>query len=166
MADLSRIIAPSPEELEAIKAACERAGLAMGWSVTQVEIDQILDLLGLKQLPQTQRMEARPMADISPAAQAVLKAANGVSSYGPEDILNYAPFIAAAALRAAAEQLRAKGLFLDLSPMDRQMLQRDVDEVIRLHQRGILKREEAEKACERITIEIAKHVRKTTGFNA
>jgi len=63
------------------------------------------------------------------------------------------------------EQLRAKGLFLDLSPMDRQMLQRDANEVIRLHQRGILEIEEAEKACERITIEITKHVRKTTGFN-
>ena len=63
------------------------------------------------------------------------------------------------------EQLRAKGLFLDLSPMDRQMLQRDVDEVIRLHLRGILEREEAKKAYERITIEITAHVRKTLDFN-
>ena len=59
MVDSSRIIAPSPEELEAFKAACERAGLAMGRRVSQVEIDQILDLLGLKQLPQTQHKEAQ-----------------------------------------------------------------------------------------------------------
>ena len=42
---------------------------------------------------------------LSPAAQAVLKAANGRSSYGPDDCLNESRWIAAAALRAAADQV-------------------------------------------------------------
>jgi hypothetical protein len=42
---------------------------------------------------------------LSPVAQAVLDAANGRSSYGPEDCLNEARQIAAAALRAAADHL-------------------------------------------------------------
>ncbi len=42
---------------------------------------------------------------LSPAAQAVLDAANGASSYGPGDCLNDAPQIAAAALYAAAHHL-------------------------------------------------------------
>jgi len=41
------------------------------------------------------------MTDLSPAAQAVLDAANNSSAYGPEDCLNEARQIAAAALRAA-----------------------------------------------------------------
>ncbi len=41
---------------------------------------------------------------LSPAAQAVLDAANGKSSYGPDDCLNESCWIAAAALRAAADQ--------------------------------------------------------------
>jgi hypothetical protein len=41
---------------------------------------------------------------LSPAAQAVLDAANGASTYGPDDVLNDARWIAAAALRAAADQ--------------------------------------------------------------
>ena len=45
------------------------------------------------------------MTDLSPAAQAVLDAANNSSAYGPEDCLNEARQIAAAALRAAAEHL-------------------------------------------------------------
>ena len=45
------------------------------------------------------------MTDLSPAAQAVLDAANGKSSWGPDDILNDSRWIAAAALRAAADQL-------------------------------------------------------------
>ena len=45
------------------------------------------------------------MTDLSPAAQAVLDAANNSSAYGPEDCLNEARQIAAAALRAAADQL-------------------------------------------------------------
>ena len=43
---------------------------------------------------------------LSPAAQAVLDAANGRSSYGPDDCLNESRWIAAAALRALADQLR------------------------------------------------------------
>ena len=45
------------------------------------------------------------MTDLSPAAQAVWNAANGRSSYGPDDCLNESRWIAAAALRAAAEQV-------------------------------------------------------------
>lgn len=45
------------------------------------------------------------MTDLSPAAQTVLDAANKVSSYGPDDCLNESRWIAAAALRAAANQL-------------------------------------------------------------
>ena len=40
---------------------------------------------------------------LSPAAQAVLDAANGANSYGPDDCLNESRWIAAAALRAAAD---------------------------------------------------------------
>ena len=42
---------------------------------------------------------------LSPAAQAVWNAANNSSAYGPEDCLNEARQIAAAALRAAADQV-------------------------------------------------------------
>jgi hypothetical protein len=42
------------------------------------------------------------VADLSLAARAVLYAANRASSYGPDDCLNDSRFIAAAALRAAA----------------------------------------------------------------
>jgi len=42
---------------------------------------------------------------LSPAAQAVLDAANGANSYGPDDCLNESRWIAAAALRAAADQV-------------------------------------------------------------
>jgi len=45
------------------------------------------------------------MTDLSPAAQAVLDAANGASSHGPDDCLNECRWIAAAALRAAADQM-------------------------------------------------------------
>ena len=48
------------------------------------------------------------MTKLSPAAQAVLDAANGKSSYGPDDCLNESCWIAAAALRAAAELLSAE----------------------------------------------------------
>ena len=41
---------------------------------------------------------------LSPAAQAVLDAANGACCYGPDDILNDSRDIAAAALRAAVAQ--------------------------------------------------------------
>ena len=52
-------------------------------------------------------MEVGSMTDptpLSPAAQAVWNAANNSSAYGPEDCLNEARQIAAAALRAAADQ--------------------------------------------------------------
>jgi len=42
---------------------------------------------------------------LSPAEQAVWNAANNSSAYGPEDCLNEARQIAAAALRAAADQV-------------------------------------------------------------
>jgi len=42
---------------------------------------------------------------LSPAAQAILDAANGANSYGPDDCLNESRWIAAAALRAAADQV-------------------------------------------------------------
>ena len=45
------------------------------------------------------------MKSLSPSAQAVLDAANGKSSYGPDDCLNESHWIAAAALRAAADQV-------------------------------------------------------------
>ena len=45
------------------------------------------------------------MAELSPSAQAVLDAANGAQSYGPDDCLNESRWVAAAALRAAVEQV-------------------------------------------------------------
>jgi hypothetical protein len=45
------------------------------------------------------------MADLSPAAQVVLKAANGACRYSPDDVLNDSRFIAAATLRATADQV-------------------------------------------------------------
>ena len=48
------------------------------------------------------------MTDLSPQAQAVLDAANGKSSWGPNDILNDSRWIAAAALVAAADQLQER----------------------------------------------------------
>lgn len=45
------------------------------------------------------------MTELSPAAQAVLDAANGAQCYGPDDCLNESRWIAAAALRAAADQV-------------------------------------------------------------
>jgi hypothetical protein len=43
------------------------------------------------------------MTELSPTAQAVLDAANGAQSYGSDDCLNESRWIAAAALRAAAD---------------------------------------------------------------
>ena len=48
------------------------------------------------------------MPELSPAAQAVLDAANGAQSYGSDDCLNESRWIAAAALRAAADQVVPK----------------------------------------------------------
>ena len=46
---------------------------------------------------------------LSPAAQAVLDAANGFSSYSPDDVLNESRWIVAAALQAVADQVVPKG---------------------------------------------------------
>ena len=45
------------------------------------------------------------MSELSPAAQVVLAAANNACCYGPDDVLNDSRWIAAAALRAAADQV-------------------------------------------------------------
>ena len=45
------------------------------------------------------------MSKLSPITQAVLDAANGAQSYGPDDCLNESRWITAAALRAAADQV-------------------------------------------------------------
>ena len=45
------------------------------------------------------------MSELSPAAQAVLDAANGAQSYGSDDCLNESRWIAAAALQAVADQV-------------------------------------------------------------
>ena len=54
---------------------------------------------------------------LSLAAQAVLDAANGANSYGPDDCLNESRWIAAAALRAAVASMGLKtpggGVILD-----------------------------------------------------
>jgi hypothetical protein len=47
---------------------------------------------------------------LSPAAQAVLDAANGACCYGPDDILNDSRDIAAAALRAVTKELKYFGI--------------------------------------------------------
>ena len=55
------------------------------------------------------------MSKLSPAAQAVLDAANGAQSYGPDDCLNESRWIAAAALEAAADQADPKRHIEDIS---------------------------------------------------
>jgi hypothetical protein len=45
------------------------------------------------------------VSKLSPITQAVLDAANGAQSYGPDDCLNESRWITAAALRAAVEQV-------------------------------------------------------------
>ena len=55
------------------------------------------------------------MTELSPAAQAVLDAANGAQSYGPDDCLNESLWIAAAALQAAADQADPKRNIKDIS---------------------------------------------------
>ena len=50
------------------------------------------------------------MTDLSPAAQAVWNAANNSSAYVPEDCLNEARQIAAAALRAVVQELKYFGI--------------------------------------------------------
>ena len=48
------------------------------------------------------------------------------------------------------EQLREHGLKLDLDPLERCFLQRDLDEVCRLRVRRVLTEAESIKACKRI----------------
>jgi hypothetical protein len=45
------------------------------------------------------------VSKLSPITQAVLDAANGAQSYGPDDCLNESRWITVAALRAAVEQV-------------------------------------------------------------
>jgi hypothetical protein len=47
--------------------------------------------------------------DLALSVKAVLSAANGASSYGPDDVLNDAPRIASAVLREAASQIWSAG---------------------------------------------------------
>jgi hypothetical protein len=55
------------------------------------------------------------MTELSPAAQAVLNAANGASSYGSDDCLNDARQIAVATIRAVADLLSKE---VDASKVD------------------------------------------------
>jgi len=48
---------------------------------------------------------------LSPSAQAVLDAANNENSYGPDDCLNESRWIAAAVLRAVADQVVPESCF-------------------------------------------------------
>jgi hypothetical protein len=51
---------------------------------------------------------------LSPDAQAVLDAANGASSWGPDDVLNDAPFIAVAVLRAVSQHMHKSKAKIDV----------------------------------------------------
>ena len=53
------------------------------------------------------------MTELSLQAQTVLDAANGAQSYGPDDCLNESRWIAAAALRAAANELGYRIIYDD-----------------------------------------------------
>ena len=57
------------------------------------------------------------------------------------------------------EQLRNQGLKLDIEPLQRGHLQRDVDEVTRLRVRCILTEAESDKARKRIFRIIKKHTK-------
>jgi hypothetical protein len=68
--------------------------------------DQIIKTLTNEEHERLLLMSEHAIAPpLSPAAQAVLDAANGANSYGPDDCLNESSWIAAAALRAAADQV-------------------------------------------------------------
>ena len=54
------------------------------------------------------------------------------------------------------EQLRDQGLNLDLDPMGRQLLQRDIDEVTRLAIRGVITESERDRARNRLMQTIKK----------
>jgi len=68
------------------------------------------------------------VADLSPQAQAVLDAANGANSYGPDDCLNESRWIAAAALRTAADQV---------VPEERKECEHFTNEAIRLNRMSV-----------------------------
>jgi len=57
------------------------------------------------------------------------------------------------------EQLEEQGLGLDLEPVQRMHLQRDIDEVSRLRVRCVLTEAESDKARKRIFQFIKKHVK-------
>jgi hypothetical protein len=61
------------------------------------------------------------------------------------------------------EQLRVQGMRLDMDPMQRQHLQRDVDEVSRLCVRGVISESEADRARARIMKAIKKQAREAGG---
>jgi hypothetical protein len=54
------------------------------------------------------------MTNLSPAAQAVLNAANGACCYGPDDILNDSRDIAATALRTAVNEVTPEKTIEDI----------------------------------------------------
>jgi hypothetical protein len=71
------------------------------------------------------------MTPLSPAAQAVLDSANSRNSYGPDDCLNESRWIAAAALRAAVDQVvpqRRKPMYADSSEESAWSAQQDTRE--------------------------------------
>jgi hypothetical protein len=57
------------------------------------------------------------------------------------------------------EQLRNQGLNLDLDPMGRQLLQRDIDEVTRLAIRGVITESERDRARKRLMQTLKKHLK-------
>jgi len=72
----------------------EETGLARGFVVSALRIKTSHHTSG-----------AMTNSSLSPAAEAVLDAANGASSWGADDCLNESRWIAAAALQAAADQV-------------------------------------------------------------
>jgi hypothetical protein len=56
------------------------------------------------------------------------------------------------------EQLRDQGLRLDLTPLSRQFLQQDADDVSRLYVRGLLTKAESDRVRNRLVKKIAKHL--------
>jgi hypothetical protein len=57
------------------------------------------------------------------------------------------------------EQLRTQGLTLDLVPMSRHHLQRDIDEVTRLAIRGVITESERNRARKRLMQTIKNHLK-------
>lgn len=57
------------------------------------------------------------------------------------------------------EQLRDQGLTLDLDPVRRMYLQRDIEEVTRLSIRGVITESERDRARKRLMQTIKKHLK-------